>query len=74
MAVQARDIEEPDERSVTDDFYPIWCDGCGRRIEDDEDYGETDDQRYLHVTCAGTGLDSNVVQRQPGGIVDRFSQ
>ncbi len=28
--------------SVADDLYSIWCDGCGRRIEDDEDYGETD--------------------------------
>ncbi len=33
--------EQPDDR-VTDDLYGIWCDGCGRRIEDDEDYGKTD--------------------------------
>ena len=41
--------EQPDA-SVTDDLYSIWCDGCGRRIEDDEDYGETDHTGQIY--CA----------------------
>ena len=53
--------EQPDEgAAVTDDFYAIWCDGCGRRIEDDEDYGETD--HTGQIFCAACwdrlGLDS----------------